>query len=148
MLWSLMDYHGFDRFCKHAYGYCVGFSVVLMFLSTCALIGDCIPVFGSITRLTEVTYGNCIADVIYQTYNNESLHTKLQVPCPYDIENYERTIVVSYSPWNNENVRLGWPWMSYDEAILLYKSGLFIFFVSVPYYIYMHMTTTRHDEGV
>lgn len=141
----MMNTGVFDRFCKQAYGYCIGLSVVLMMFSTCALIGNCIPVFGVITRMNEVTYNECLADIQYTTYDDKLFHIQLPIECPKDMQNFERSIVMSYSPWDNSRASIGWPWMTYEQAILVYKCGLFIFFVSLPYYTYLYYSLRERE---
>ena len=144
---NILTQSNFDRFCKHCYGYCIGLSVVLMVMSTCALIGNCVPTFGNITRINEIVYDKCLAEISYENYDGKKLHTALQLPCPRDIQNYQDIIMLSYSLWDNNRVSIGWPWITYNQAIDLYKSGLFIFFVTAPYYIYLHFIVRESDDN-
>lgn len=141
---DIITQSNFDRFCKQCYGSCIGFSVVLMMISTCALIGNSVPIFGNITRMNEIVYGQCIANIKYENYHGETFNTVLPIKCPEDMENFQHIVMLSYSIWDNSRVSMGWPWIPYHQAIGLYKCGLFVLFVSVPYYIYLHHVT-RED---
>lgn len=128
----------FDKFCKHCYGCCIGLSIVLMFLSTCALIGNSVPTFGNISRINEIVYGQCAADVMYENHSGKKFHTMLPIACPANTETFQDVVLISYSIWDNSRASIGWPWITYQQAIALYKCGLFILFVGAPYYIYLH----------
>lgn len=140
MLIQRMDYA-----LKRLYGFMLGFGVILMFLATVGLVDKCMVSYGDITRITEVSYRQCVAHVSYMDYDHKTYQTLVPVECPPNSE-YGRVIVLKYSPWNSQRVSVGYPWLTCDDGILLYKFGMFIVFISLPYYVYMCWRDKRTES--
>lgn len=134
-----------DNTVKRMYGFMLGFGIVVMFLATVGLIDKCMVSYADIQTITEVSYQNCVAHVSYTDYQQKTYNTLVPIECPHK-EEYGRIIVLRYSPWDSSRVTVGHPWITCDDALVLYKFGLFIALVTLPYYVYMFFRDQRRGE--
>lgn len=144
-----MDTRHMDKVFRYIYGYMLGLGIVFMFLGTVGMIDKCMVSYGDIININEVSYNECFAQIKYTDHADKTYTTILPIDCPSK-EDYGRVVVLRYSPWNSMHVNIGHPWITCQDALTLYKFGMFISFVSLPYYVYLYVSSryNRKDDVV
>lgn len=102
---------------------CLG--TLCVFLGTVALLSRCIETEGYI----EDVFENCKGLVMYKDYTNIIKYSLLNIPCK---NNGLKVVPITYSLWNTDSVSIGNAFISYNNAIYLYKTGIITLLLSLP----------------
>lgn len=109
-----------------------GIGALCVFFGTIAMVGECVDTYGIIQQVYSVTRDRCIAVVKYHDLNNNDKEGWVTTSCHQWEQQYYQVIPIKYGLWTPELISTGHPIISFSDALMLNKLGIFLMMCSIP----------------